>query len=516
MAFQLRPWNTHFIKLCSVRYGATFTGIESAKTDAKSVVTGVQCGEASKHEVEVMQQYIQHVLHVHNLPEVFISHHTRGRLTSREGAFLSKVPAGSSLHTLALETKKLTGALLPCFTGKFSRREEFQHDDPLQSFLPLTKLPGSAKELCLTWSSDFRVEEKQKENPSFQVKSTKLDNKGFLDPLFIGNIFHPVSYTADDMHSAETTWSPGHESSFDELPGDILCECEKTDICSSEKFVKEYPSDLLLQETTPITVVPFEPVTKDMIPVHCDIQTEVCEISCDTSIEKTLSPKSVSSPVDSDVVENYLCSAKMSSGIEPPKNSQSSDNLLKMKEKLEKEFQNFFVKMHDYSLYHKEMVFENNYWGEEKVYRGINAYAWELNKIKFLSHFKFSNVKFHILRMTHHEEDNTIKVRWRVNGLPTLTTYLKFWKFLPGKYSNAMEHESEWHDGFSIFYLGKDGLIQKHRIDRWMLDEERVVPKKTGVAATLAILIGLIPRPSLGDLNSFMMTHKKPALPPSL
>jgi hypothetical protein len=48
-----------------------------------------------------------------------------------------------------------------------------------------------------------------------------------------------------------------------------------------------------------------------------------------------------------------------------------------------------------------------------------------------------------------------------------------------------------------------------------MLDENPVEKKKTGLAAALAILIGLIPRPSVGDLNIFM-TSKKPALPPSL
>jgi hypothetical protein len=59
------------------------------------------------------------------------------------------------------------------------------------------------------------------------------------------------------------------------------------------------------------------------------------------------------------------------------------------------------------------------------------------------AHCKFSNVKFHILKITHHEEDNTIKVRWRINGLPALTSFFKFWKFFPGQYSNAVEKESE-------------------------------------------------------------------------
>jgi hypothetical protein len=76
MALHLRPWNTNFIKLCSVRYYATPTSIEGAKSDAKTADTGVQCRDcplssrSNHHEVMHAAQCTQHV---HNLHEVTVT-----------------------------------------------------------------------------------------------------------------------------------------------------------------------------------------------------------------------------------------------------------------------------------------------------------------------------------------------------------------------------------------------------------------------------------------------------------
>lgn len=49
--------------------------------------------------------------------------------------------------------------------------------------------------------------------------------------------------------------------------------------------------------------------------------------------------------------------------------------------------------------------------------------------LRTLGHIKFAYVKFDILKMTMHPEDNSIKIRWRINGLPGYKILLMFWKF---------------------------------------------------------------------------------------
>lgn len=37
--------------------------------------------------------------------------------------------------------------------------------------------------------------------------------------------------------------------------------------------------------------------------------------------------------------------------------------------------------------------------------------------LKVIGHIKFAYVKFHVLKITKHPEEGTIKCRWRIEGL---------------------------------------------------------------------------------------------------
>lgn len=37
--------------------------------------------------------------------------------------------------------------------------------------------------------------------------------------------------------------------------------------------------------------------------------------------------------------------------------------------------------------------------------------------LRAVGHIKFAYVKFEIIKITEHSEDNTIKIRWRVRGI---------------------------------------------------------------------------------------------------
>jgi uncharacterized protein (UPF0179 family) len=157
----------------------------------------------------------------------------------------------------------------------------------------------------------------------------------------MGIILHPVSYTADDIfvHHGKTTGFSGLRSwkSCDDIHKNVLRDYEITDLTDTSpdaKLPEGLVRELIVHETTPITVIPFEEVTTKS---NYTFQIEECEKSCDKSIERSpiSERKSVSVPfVDHRLVVEYLCSAKMSSEKDNPENDQSPDNLLLMKDKI--------------------------------------------------------------------------------------------------------------------------------------------------------------------------------------
>lgn len=62
-----------------------------------------------------------------------------------------------------------------------------------------------------------------------------------------------------------------------------------------------------------------------------------------------------------------------------------------------------------------------------------------------------------------------------------------------------------WYDGFSTFYVGGDGLVQKHIVDKVMPDQDTIIDdtEKAPIAAKIALLIGLLPRNYLSDVSPY-------------
>jgi hypothetical protein len=46
------------------------------------------------------------------------------------------------------------------------------------------------------------------------------------------------------------------------------------------------------------------------------------------------------------------------------------------------------------------------------------------------------------------------------------------------------EEQEAWYDGFSIFYVGNDGLVYKHIADKFMPDENKEVASATSPYST--------------------------------
>ncbi|XP_012275488.1 uncharacterized protein LOC105697074 [Orussus abietinus] len=144
----------------------------------------------------------------------------------------------------------------------------------------------------------------------------------------------------------------------------------------------------------------------------------------------------------------------------------------------------------DYSIYSKELVFVNNIKGVTT--QGVGHYAKQISLLRMFGHLKFAYVKFELLKITIHPEDDTIKARWRIRGITGLKIFFLFWRFKLWKISDAIENQEAWYDGFSTFYLDGNGKVVKHVADKMIPDQEtRIHKDKTEIAAKLALCLGL-------------------------
>ncbi|CAH1402573.1 unnamed protein product [Nezara viridula] len=192
--------------------------------------------------------------------------------------------------------------------------------------------------------------------------------------------------------------------------------------------------------------------------------------------------------VNSETPEHTLTQPQNSDKLE---GRPTSEQLFRVYNVLEKTLPELFIKPHDYSIYNPNLIFENNIRGTRTI--GIYHYVKQVALLRTLGHLKFAYVKFEVMKMTKHEEDGTIRVRWRIVGISGLRIFLTFWRFKIWKLKEEIQENQEmWYDGFSTFYVGGDGLIAKHVVDKVMPDDEGLIDKtKDSLRTKLALLFGL-------------------------
>ncbi|KAJ8978542.1 hypothetical protein NQ317_009485 [Molorchus minor] len=217
------------------------------------------------------------------------------------------------------------------------------------------------------------------------------------------------------------------------------------------------------------------------------------------------------------VPDNYLRSAKPTHELKETEHSYDEDTDKQNSNKpgpekldhvfniLRESLPKLFIQSLDYSIYHPDIVFEDNIRDIKTV--GLYGYVKQVALLRTYGHLKFAYVKFEILKITQHQEDSTVKVRWRIRGVSALKVMLSFWKFRLWNFREIFDNQTEsWYDGFSTFYVNPDGLIIKHVADKMMPDSDSLKeepPKTINVdAAKLALLIGIIPK--FSELNSIV------------
>lgn len=152
-------------------------------------------------------------------------------------------------------------------------------------------------------------------------------------------------------------------------------------------------------------------------------------------------------------------------------NKKGSEDLERAFEVLKNTLPKLFVEPLDYSIYSPNLIFQNNITGKHTV--GLYHYVKQVAILRTVGHFKYAYVKFEILKITKHTEDHTIRIRWRVRGISGLKVMFQFWKYKVWQMKEILKDQEAWYDGYSICYLGDDGLICKQIVDKIMPDESR-------------------------------------------
>lgn len=162
--------------------------------------------------------------------------------------------------------------------------------------------------------------------------------------------------------------------------------------------------------------------------------------------------------------------------------SEDEQKLALMYERLRIELPGFFQKKHDYSMYSPDVEFVNGLLNTKT--RGRVLYQLSLNLWRLLCLCYFANVHLEVLKLTKHPEDGTVKARWRLRGLPLHTLLLRF-------YLKDKSHLFRSYDAFSTFYIGQDGLIHCHKVEKVMPSRPPVLPRVTSVMAGALVALGL-------------------------
>ncbi|XP_060721635.1 uncharacterized protein C6orf136 homolog [Tachysurus vachellii] len=183
------------------------------------------------------------------------------------------------------------------------------------------------------------------------------------------------------------------------------------------------------------------------------------------------------------------------------KDNENEEKLALMYEKLRIELPSFFLKNHDYSMYSNNMEFINDLLNMKS--RGRVAYQLTLALWRLMCLCYYADARLEVLKLTKHPEDNSIKARWRVKGLPFHTLFLRFYKKDKSQFYRTF-------DAFSTFYLGSDGLIHVHKVEKVMQAQPPVLPKVPVLLAGALAALGLQEdRPAFNLLPMFLSSFRQ-------
>ncbi|XP_011871807.1 PREDICTED: uncharacterized protein LOC105564200 [Vollenhovia emeryi] len=215
---------------------------------------------------------------------------------------------------------------------------------------------------------------------------------------------------------------------------------------------------------------------------------------------RVISLESLRSSREINIYQNVLLTSddtsalKTSSQQPSPRENEgkpSQEQLQSIVDCLSQDLPKLFIKPQNFSIYTQDLIFVNNIRGVTTT--GLMNYVKQLMLLRFVGHIKFAYVKLDILKITIHHENDTVQVRWRIQGITGWRVLTMFWKYKIWKIKDAINtNQAAWYDGFSTFYVNADGKIYKHIADKMMPDQDTATKKEDlRMAPKLALFTGL-------------------------
>jgi len=146
-------------------------------------------------------------------------------------------------------------------------------------------------------------------------------------------------------------------------------------------------------------------------------------------------------------------------------------NLELISDRLTQDLTNIFMKRQNWSIYRKDLVFQDTSRGIKIV--GLQKYQLYINLLRMLAHMRFVYVRMTLLSVSKDEDESCVEIRWSIVGLG----FLKFCiRYFPDKLweKNSMERLSpSYLDGYSIFYVDGNNKIYRHNLHSIMSDKDK-------------------------------------------
>ncbi|CAL1584129.1 unnamed protein product [Knipowitschia caucasica] len=195
-----------------------------------------------------------------------------------------------------------------------------------------------------------------------------------------------------------------------------------------------------------------------------------------------------------------LCSPLEQLQAPPTGDSEEEQKLALIYERLRTELPNFFRKNHDYSMYSLDVEFVNGILNTKT--RGRVLYQLSLTMWRLLCQCYYADTRLEVLKLTKHPEDGSVKARWRLLGLPIHSLLLRFYLKDKTQLFRSL-------DAFSTFYIGPDGLIHCHKVEKVMPAHGPVLPRVTSLLAGALVALGLQEhRPALNLLPPLLSSPR--------
>ncbi|XP_003738875.1 uncharacterized protein LOC100898676 [Galendromus occidentalis] len=153
-----------------------------------------------------------------------------------------------------------------------------------------------------------------------------------------------------------------------------------------------------------------------------------------------------------------------------PGTKATEAQLVDIKEKMAKSIPRIFLVSHNFSDYHPNMVFEDNI--RKVTTNGIFNYYLQVSQVRWYCLLRYASSSVDVLKITHDTQDSKVCIRWTFKGSYTL-------KYLRGALhaflTKTQVEPSRVVDGFSIMYVGSDGLVWKHVIEKMIPDTDSML-----------------------------------------